>query len=228
MLQDIKELFGAITWQIAVIILTLLFRKNLVQFISALTDKIKKPGKLSISKDGLTIEEFIELKQNEIIEILTNLDWSILLNKIPKDIIENHTKSIKLSDAKYIESEDSKKLEDPIKYDPAWKDVLGPVGNKRQIFAKVTPTQSGKYFKLKISVASTDPSDPLVGKVKFFLHPSFVDPTPEVVAVNGIATLNLLSYGSFTFGVETDNGSRRLKMELAEDVPGVSDYFKNN
>jgi hypothetical protein len=75
-------------------------------------------------------------------------------------------------------------------------------------------------------VESTSKNDPLKGKVWFHLHPSFADPDPVVDVVKGKAELNIVSYGSFTLGAETDDKTRKLKLDLGKDVPGVSEEFK--
>ena len=60
----------------------------------------------------------------------------------------------------------------------------------------------------------------------FHLHPTFADPNPVVDVINGKAELNLVSYGSFTVGAETDDKTRKFKLDLAKDVPGMSEEFK--
>ena len=80
---------------------------------------------------------------------------------------------------------------------------------------------------MQIRVFSTQENEPLKGKVRFHLHPSYSNPNPAINAENGVALLKLVSYGSFTLGAETEDGAK-LKLDLAEDVPGVSEHFKNN
>lgn len=227
MIQDLKDFAGAISWQITTIILTLILRKNVLLLLSAITAKINRPGKMSLSKDGLSIEEYIDVKQKEILEIISNLP---MLQKLL-----SYSKSLKLGQEPQVEVEKRADMhgrtyeettDDPIKV--TWADIPGPVANNRQLKAEVIEIPGSNFYKLKLTVQSTDPADPLTGYAKFYLHPTFVNTEPIVPVVNGIATLNLMSYGSFTFGVETDNGQRKVKMDLATDVVGVSQKFKES
>ena len=216
MIPYLKYISSLNSWPIAIIILTLLLRMKVLLLITAITDKISKPGKFSLTKDGLSIEEYIETKQKETLEIISNLPKQDKLSNRNKGIEEVH------GNQKDIIKEDN----DPLK--KSWAGVQGPVSNKRQLSAEVKEIPGSIFYKLKLTVQSTDPTDPLTGYVKFYLHPTFVNSEPIVPVVNGMATLHLISYGSFTFGVETDNGQRKVKMDLATDVVGVSQKFKES
>lgn len=232
-INGLKDISAMITWPVAVLIIILLIRKNLYLLLHAITEKVKRPGKLAITKDGMTIEDYVEKKQDEVISMLSNT------GKVPhEDAIKDILKKLlqvapfqglqgdkNPSDEKQVSDPDIE-LEDPVKNDPKFKG-FGLVNNKRLVQAKVSEIKgSNNLYRINIKVTSTDSTDPLTGKVKFTLHPSYSNPYPEVIVKNGMAELNLISYGSFTFGVETDKA--KLKMDLAEDVPGVSEYFKTH
>jgi hypothetical protein len=227
MIQDLKDIESVISWPIATIILTLLFKKNLLLFLTTITAKINRPGKMSLTKEGLSIEEYVEVKQKEILEIISNLPMLQKLISFSNSLKLGHElpveveKSADMHGRTYEETTD-----DPIKV--TWADIPGPVANNRQLKAEVIEIPGSNFYKLKLMVQSTDPTDPLTGYAKFYLHPTFVNSEPIVPVVNGMATLNLMSYGSFTFGVATDNGQRKVKMDLATDVVGVSQKFKES
>jgi hypothetical protein len=83
---------------------------------------------------------------------------------------------------------------------------------------------------VELEITSTDDGDPLVEDqpVLFALHDTFGSPPFRLVMVKeGIATLKLFSYGSFTVGAFTDWGKTELELDLAT-LEDVSDYFKTH
>ena len=81
------------------------------------------------------------------------------------------------------------------------------------------------YFNVPIKVVSTDPkTHPLKGKVRFHLHDTFSKEVDEVIATNNSAKLNLVAYGAFTVGVETEDGTQ-LEIDLANE-PGAPRKFR--
>lgn len=78
------------------------------------------------------------------------------------------------------------------------------------------------FFNIHLEVRSTD-KNILTGEVIFHIHPTFPNPERIMYAKNGVAQLDLLSYGSFTVGVECDNRTTQLELDLAElaDVPNL-------
>jgi hypothetical protein len=73
------------------------------------------------------------------------------------------------------------------------------------------------YYNVPVKVVSTDPkARPLKGKVRFHLHDTFSPEVEEVVATNDSAKLNLVAYGAFTVGVETEDGTQ-LEIDLADE-----------
>lgn len=104
------------------------------------------------------------------------------------------------------------------KNDP-WKGQFGeqPERNGRRLSAQVTPIiDKEDYFVVRMMVESLDPSNPLTGKVQFFLHSSFRR-NPIVPVIRGRAEFRVRSYGAFTVGVLADGGKTMLELDLAED-----------
>ncbi|NHM08031.1 hypothetical protein G4D82_12435 [Flavobacterium sp. CYK-4] len=96
----------------------------------------------------------------------------------------------------------------------------------RKINATVRETSYDKeLFVVDLEVTSTNPDKPLLGMVKFHLHPSFPVDDVEVDAVNGKAEYKLISYGAFTVGIEADGGTTRLELDLAQ-LPDAPKLFK--
>jgi hypothetical protein len=106
--------------------------------------------------------------------------------------------------------------------DDPWKGQFGGFDtdkdNKRKLSATVSPIRrSSDYFDVCLTVSSTDPAKPLEGSVYFFIHDSFPNPKRLVEVANGVATLELESWGAFTVGALADEGRTRLELDLAED-----------
>jgi hypothetical protein len=90
---------------------------------------------------------------------------------------------------------------------------------------KITPlTTDPNYFLIPLEVRRTDGA-PLTGNVKFHLHPTFVPAMQEVEAENGVAKLDLVSYGAFTAGVELPDG-KKLEINLADPDVDAPPEFK--
>lgn len=235
----LEKLFSSINTPVAILIIFILFRKSLGLFLAALTKKVERPGEVSIGKDGVSIKEYIKdelsKKQDETLGMIekgvgkttpvaqmenTDLHLRTIASLIPENLGEFKENVFKKIGEKKQQPAD----DDPLKSE--WADFSNESKN-RKVSAVVEPIPNTKLYKIKILVESTSPvSDPLRGKVKFFLHPSFIQNKPVIDVKDGKAELRLVSYGSFTLGAETDDG-RKLKLDLARDVPGVSEEFKN-
>lgn len=111
-----------------------------------------------------------------------------------------------------------------------WKGAFGgkaKVGNRR-LRAKVTRSDDRIWFRVRLWVESTDAAvDPLVGKVRFFLHHTFSDDRPYVDVRDGVAELRLWAVGAFTVGALTDDGSCELELDLAEDKSFPRQFREN-
>ena len=227
----LKEFMEAISWPVAVLLIILLLRNKLLLFIMALTKKVDRPGEISITKDGLTIKEYVdkkvEEKQNETISMIAETGIG---KTVVKPGLEDDERFKELKDNVSSQHEKTRfHNEEPEDDDPLQKTWEGkPDDKNRRIRAIVKPIPNTKLYKIKLVVESTSKNDPLKGKVWFHLHPTFADPNPVADVVDGKAELNLISYGSFTLGAETDDKTRKLKLNLATDVPGVSEEFKKS
>jgi hypothetical protein len=83
------------------------------------------------------------------------------------------------------------------------------------VVGKIEPLKTDRdFFRVPLTVRSTDPKRPVAGKVTFHLHDTFHPDVRVVEPQNGLATLELVSYGAFTVGVETDDGGR-LEIDLS-------------
>ncbi len=93
--------------------------------------------------------------------------------------------------------------------------------NDRKLSAKVSDSSLLDYYKVELTVESTNPDNPLTTDVIYYIHDSF---SPSVFTYKPIEFKNgkaiedeILSYGAFTVGVITDNGKTMLELDLAED-----------
>jgi len=107
-------------------------------------------------------------------------------------------------------------LEDP------WKGQFGgsniDKNNGRELSATVVPmTNRKEYYEVTLTVASTNSANPLEGSVIFFIHDTFPNPKRLVGVANGVASLELESWGAFTVGALADEGRTRLELDLADD-----------
>jgi pYEATS domain-containing protein involved in immunity len=103
-----------------------------------------------------------------------------------------------------------------------------PIGNGRVLRGTIEPAETGVgMFRLQLTVSSTNPANPLLGSVTFYLHPTFKLPTVVRPVENGIAVLTVVAWGAFTVGAMADGGATRLELDLAEN-PDAPDDFKSN
>ncbi len=234
-----KELAATITWPVAILIIAILFRRQLLLAMKIITGRIETADKFSITKDGITFEQLA--KKVDEVEKKT-----IETEKKAEDAQEtlqaiaggggvggnkNMTGATQLTETSATRSMDEP-LPDPATdpNDPQqgkWGEK--PKNNNRELLATVTELPGNvPLYRIQLEVVSTTPSKPLTGRVVFHLHPSFPNDQQEVAVKNGRALLALLSYGSFTAGAEVfeDDGITRLELNLA-NVPGVSEHFMN-
>jgi hypothetical protein len=93
-----------------------------------------------------------------------------------------------------------------------------PERNGRRLDVDVRPSLSTLgIYRIKLKVYSTDTINPLNGEVLFFLHNTFERDVRSVPVKDGVARLDLLSYGAFTVGAIADNGETFLELDLALD-----------
>jgi hypothetical protein len=88
--------------------------------------------------------------------------------------------------------------------------------------ASVRETGTQDLFRvyLKVSRRHSD-APPITGPVKFHLHPTFRQQVVAVPSDGELAELVLIAWGAFTVGVEADNGTTKLELDLSQlaDAP---------
>ncbi|MFZ4779343.1 MAG: pYEATS domain-containing protein [Terrimicrobiaceae bacterium] len=107
------------------------------------------------------------------------------------------------------------------KPDDPWNGQFGGASktNGRHLFAEVKPIPDDPdWFLVRLVVESTDPSNPLSGDVRFFIHDSFPNNRPVIPAIGGKAELRLRAWGAFTVGALADGGKTRLELDLSTDL----------
>lgn len=99
--------------------------------------------------------------------------------------------------------------------------------NSRKLSAEVSPVQGSEgLYTVLLTVQSTNPvSKPLEGAVKFFLHPTFINPTPIIFAKDNKAQVTLTAWGAFTVGAQADDGDTQLELDLADPKWGFPTKF---
>jgi hypothetical protein len=96
--------------------------------------------------------------------------------------------------------------------------------NTRRIVGTVSSlADDPDWFEVRVVVESTDAAKPLVGSVRFHVHPTFPVPVSTVEVENGTAEWNGLAWGAFTVGATCDDGATALEIDLAQlaDAPEV-------
>lgn len=96
-------------------------------------------------------------------------------------------------------------------------------GRKIEAHVEETPFDPNRFF-VELEVFSTDNNKPLEGEVKFFLHPTYRNPERVLPVINGRVDLHLVAWGSYTVGVECDNGQTKLELDLSK-IPGAPQKF---
>jgi Cdc6-like AAA superfamily ATPase len=103
-----------------------------------------------------------------------------------------------------------------------------PKTKDRELTAKVfSDNKSFDWFNVQLQVKSLNPTNPLTGKVTFYLHDSFIPDKYTVLAKNGVAEIkDLYCYEAFTVGVSCDNNTTKLELDLnkLKDAPKEFKY----
>jgi hypothetical protein len=96
----------------------------------------------------------------------------------------------------------------------------------RKLSATIRPVPDDEYLHLiSLKVESKNAAKPLTGTVRFHVHPTFVEPDPVVNVIDGTATLDLVAWGVFTVGAETDDGAVPLELDLKTVPGGKGDFY---
>jgi len=131
-----------------------------------------------------------------------------------------------VSKSRFEISKEEKKGEFP---DDPQKGKWGGKSNSRtrELTAIVKKSTLPDLYVVHLIVRSTDKNDPLTGTVYFHLHNTFINQNPAIIAQNNKAELKLsMVWGAFTVGVEADNSTTQLELDLAE-LPNAPDEFKS-
>ena len=106
--------------------------------------------------------------------------------------------------------------------------------NGRILSARISPALGADSVvcKVRLDVKATDPvTKPLVGPVRFLLHPSFDEPEIELaVGEDGAATLEILTWGWFTVGAEVSEpqgAKTRLELSLNSVEGGTRSFYND-
>ena len=209
-LEFLKSAASIITWPMAVLIIALIFRKQLFLAVKAITERIETAEKLGIGKDGLILEGLVkkvEEAEKKADEAQKDVQALVLTGTQQKEPFEEskrrmQEKAVAKKRTEGIEQdnvEDSDISEQNPDDPQRGKWGNSPKSNNRELRAKVTPLSgSTPLYRIEMEVVSTNSFNPLKGKVRFHLHDTFPNQNPEVEVVEGKASLSLLSYGSFT------------------------------
>ncbi|GAB2488623.1 hypothetical protein GCM10027164_17290 [Algoriphagus taiwanensis] len=193
--------------------------------------------------DNEMVKEIDKLKQEidakkeavEKLETKTNLVEAALKSSVKSENEINEIKNLNTEISQKIELLKLKAFEKTDKVNNIYPDDTqkGKWGglsqnNNKIINAEINELYEGLY-QIKINVQSVDSQSPLEdGNIVIFaLHPTFHPKVRLVKVKNGVATLELIAFGSFTVGAYADYDGTELEIDLAE-VPGVSQYFKTH
>jgi hypothetical protein len=98
-----------------------------------------------------------------------------------------------------------------------------PIAYGRKLSAQVKAFPgSTELFLIRATVTSVDPMRPLVEgtPVTFYLHESFNQKEIRKLVQNGMAAIEIVSWGAFTMGAVVEEADHiRLELDLAKEVP---------
>lgn len=124
--------------------------------------------------------------------------------------------------------EKTKLVNDTGALDPQ-KDKWGgkPEHNYRKLSAIISRITGSEWAEIILKVESTDSkTHPLRGIVTFHLHPTFINPSPVIIVLNGVAELKIKAWGAFTVGAVADGGVTMLELDL-QGQPGSFEPFNS-
>ncbi len=221
-IDTLRGLTEVLNWQVTTLIILFMVRKHLGLVFTGINNLLNRTTEIFIdgnkikvvASDASKLEQVKNKLENQKEELKNSLN--VVVQAVSEEMMKKNNRWQKnqgLESNVDLKTKDSSKIDD----DPQKGKWGGRStdGNKRLI-ATVTPLEnSPNFFKVKLLVISNDKSK-FLGRVKFHLHPSFGNSVRTVDSENGEAQLNLISYGAFTVGVETEDGTK-LELDLAED-----------
>jgi hypothetical protein len=99
--------------------------------------------------------------------------------------------------------------------------------NNRKLSAIINRITGSEWANITLRVVSTDPQKhPLKGLVTFHLHPTFINPSPVIIVLDGVAELKTKAWGAFTVGAVADGGATMLELDL-QHYPGSFEPFNS-
>ena len=115
-------------------------------------------------------------------------------------------------------------LDDPQK--GRWGGKEEANGRKLSAFVGNDPDNEDRY-PILLRVESTNPDNPLTGRVTFYLHDMYSPDKITVVARDNAAELkDLPARGAFTVGATCDNSTTMLELDLST-LPGLPQHFED-
>jgi hypothetical protein len=96
--------------------------------------------------------------------------------------------------------------------------------NGRVLSASIKRITGSDWADIVLKVESTDKTKPLTGVVYFHLHPTFSNPNPVIIVLEGKAELRFKAWGAFTVGAECDNKATKLELCLSEHPEAFSPF----
>ncbi|MFN8280758.1 MAG: pYEATS domain-containing protein [Saprospiraceae bacterium] len=243
-IANLREISSILNWQVTTLIILVMVRRHLGLLFSGVYGLLNRTTKVVVDGKSVTVEaeaaKIIE-KQNQVIEkeqkekhdLKKELNdyaqgaTQTLPKKVLVDNLERLQPVLKTMGIEHI-LDANKETESEHPADPEkgrWGGLS--INNEKRLSATVVPIENNStLFKVMLIVASTNSAKPLIGKVTFHLHPTFIKPVRTMLAENGIAQLHLMAYGAFTVGVMTEDGTK-LELDLAEDR-SFPEVFREN
>lgn len=247
--EFITDVFKAINTQVVIVLALILFRKNILLILTAISNKLGNISSLDIKNlkvDFQRLEQKVEDNEKLVVDTVNTGFQTKLQPRTNNEIVTNYAIKKQDLDDKH-KSINQDKIEPDVldaatlikqklaDNNPAPVTVLndpqrGRWGqnaehSNRKLSATLEPVTNG-LFKVIITVESTSALDPLTGKVTFHIHDSFSNPNPVIDVLNGTAKLVLLVWGSFVVGAETSNGTK-LEYDLATIAGAPKQFIEN-
>ncbi len=217
------------------------------RFISSITDSVLKDKQIAEAKKGeakavnekekIKQEKEAVLKVKELREKNAQMSQATLAIKMRKKVQANNLENLESFELDTRTTKSNKSTATVIPSLPAithpddpQKGRFGglPERNDRKLSAKVEHSSFPDFYKVSLTVESTDASNPLDADVIFYIHdsfnPSIFSYTPTEFTNGKAINDEILSYGAFTVGVITDNGNTLLELDLANDDHFPKDF----
>ncbi|WP_316235372.1 MULTISPECIES: SIR2 family protein [unclassified Bradyrhizobium] len=102
---------------------------------------------------------------------------------------------------------------------------LSEHSGRRITVRKVSGSEAEGFLELTVKIAPLPGAPPILGRVKFHLHPTFEPASETVDAKDGSAAYDLESYGAFTIGIELEREHKRFEIDLAT-LPELPLWFR--